>query len=763
MNSLKTIIFTVIIFLLNSAFVYPETYYISNSGSDANNGLSPVFPFKTIWKINSIINEIGPGDAILFERNGYFTGQINLKSGGSAGSPVFIGAYGKGKNPVISGAYPLRDWTLYKDNIYKTETDTVIKNLLYFREQMILARYPDKGFLTVKEPFANPRNGFTDGELRQTAGYWDNSNVRVRTVNWAYEYSRIKSFRNGQITFSDPFYYPVEEGWGYYLDNNLNELNSEKEWFFENSGGSKGTIYFKPPDRRIPENSLIEGSVFAYGIFAFSNLNNVNVSGLDFKNQTESGIFFSGNKSGIIIDNCTFSGQLMTGITLYDYSLNCTINNCRFYDINGKGIYILNSKNQTVSRCIFKNNGMIPGYGTKDDPFGMSGLIAMSSNSIHIFRNSFENTGHDAINCIGNSAVIENNIITNSMLFLNDGAAIKSYGENNSNSVWQNNFIFSVKGNTEGTPAGTELLASGTYLDAYCSNMKVLNNTITGCSLAAVFLYNECNNNAVSKNICYDNGTGIFFFKEKDPVSGNTVSGNIFFGINNNQYSVTLRAGSQGFLPGSFENNYYGSPFNSDLFVYQSGNLKQAFSYQGFQKILGNKFDPDPKILAGMEFTYPELLLNMNDDTAEVLLDPVYTYSIPGSGEINKRIKILPWSSQLIFSKSDLSKQPGIYIYGNRIDFGKISGGNISAPGWYKVFAYNTEQAITITAPDGFEVSTDDNIGYNKVISLKPDKGKIEKIVFVRFIPGSVKKYYGSITNTSGILKYDVKVSGDSE
>lgn len=743
--------------------VFPETYYISNSGNDANNGLSPVFPFKTIWKLNSIINKIRPGDAVLFERNGYFTGQIILQNGGSKGSPVFIGAYGKGKNPVISGAYPLKNWSLFKGNIYKTETDTVIKNLFYFREQMILARYPDKGFLIVKEPFTNPRTGFTDGDLRQAAGYWDNSNVRVRTVNWAYEYSVIKSFRNGQITFSEPFYYPVEDGWGYYIDNNLNELNSEKEWYFEKSGNSNGTLYFMPPDNRFPGNSLIEGSAYAYGIYAFSNLSNVTVSGLDFKNQTESGICFTGNKSEIFIDNCTFSGQMMTGITLYNYSLDCKINNCRFYDINGKGVYIMNSKNQTVSKCIFRNTGMIPGYGTKDDPFGMSGLIAMSSNSIHIFGNSFENTGHDAVNCIGNSALIENNVITNSLLFLNDGGAIKSYGENNSNSVWRNNFIFNVKGNTDGAPAGTEPLAAGVYLDAYCSNMKVLNNTISGCRLTAVYLYNECNNNEIRSNICYDNKTGIFFFKEKDPMSGNTVADNIFFGINNYQYTVMLRARSQGFIPGIFENNFYGSPFNTDLFVYQSGNLKQAFSYPGFRKLLGNNNDLNSTVLTGQEFAYSGLFLNMNDDTAEVMLNPAYSYNLPGTGQIKDSVKIHPWSSQLLFSNSDLNKLSVIYIYGNKINFGKVSEGNISDPAWYKLFCKNIDETLTVSAPDGFEVSTDDNIGYNKVLRLKPENGTLERIVFVRFIPGSVKKFEGLISNKSGSLNYNVKVSGDSE
>src|SRR5690606_37706616 len=51
-------------------------YFVSPSGSDNNTGLSPLDPFKTISKVNSL--SLNPGDQVLFEGNYEYTGNIYL-------------------------------------------------------------------------------------------------------------------------------------------------------------------------------------------------------------------------------------------------------------------------------------------------------------------------------------------------------------------------------------------------------------------------------------------------------------------------------------------------------------------------------------------------------------------------------------------------------------------------------------------------------------------------------------------------------------
>jgi len=78
-------------------------YYISNDGNDSNDGLSQATPWKTISKVNSMIDLIGYGDDLYFRRGDKFTDTpLNIKIGGNSSDPMVIGAYGKGSKPIIS-------------------------------------------------------------------------------------------------------------------------------------------------------------------------------------------------------------------------------------------------------------------------------------------------------------------------------------------------------------------------------------------------------------------------------------------------------------------------------------------------------------------------------------------------------------------------------------------------------------------------------------------------------------------------------------
>ena len=95
--------------LTTSSLTYAQqTYYISTSGSDSNNGTSESKPWKSISKVNSF--SFKPGDRILFKRGGRWNQEILPRSSGSAGNLITIGAYGSGNKPIISpnsGSYAI--------------------------------------------------------------------------------------------------------------------------------------------------------------------------------------------------------------------------------------------------------------------------------------------------------------------------------------------------------------------------------------------------------------------------------------------------------------------------------------------------------------------------------------------------------------------------------------------------------------------------------------------------------------------------------
>ena len=80
----------------SSYVVTGKTYYVSQEGSDQNDGLSPKSPFKTLDKVNSM--DFKRGDAVLFRRGDLWRGHIE-------GRPaVSYSAYGSGPKPRIYGS-----------------------------------------------------------------------------------------------------------------------------------------------------------------------------------------------------------------------------------------------------------------------------------------------------------------------------------------------------------------------------------------------------------------------------------------------------------------------------------------------------------------------------------------------------------------------------------------------------------------------------------------------------------------------------------
>lgn len=731
-------------------------YYFSNNGEDSNNGISPVYPMKSVSKINEILYKMLPGDVLLLERGSIFYGQINLSSSGNDNFPVTIGAYGNGKNPVISGSVPVTDWSRYKGNIYSANVNAIVKNLFVNGDQMILARYPNSGYLTVDKPLNDPHKGFVDKELTQYEGYWKNSFVRIRTINWAYEFSNVAIFKNSALSFTVPTFYPVQAGWGYYMDNNLNELDTAKEWYFAKNKNETGTVYFYPPNGSVLNNLYIQASIYDYGIYSYSDLSNVIIRDITIKNQNEAGIYFPKSRSNIRIENCTFSGLKQFGINLPNGSENNYINSCRFYDINGVGLYLLNMKNSVISNNLFKNIGMMPGYGTTGGAYPMSAMY-IYGNTNQIIRNYIDGVGHGAIHCHGSGMVIEKNIIKNCLLLLNDGGAIKCYGNYSKNSVWKNNFIYNVKGNTENTPEKT-VVALGIYLDDLTNNTTVTDNTIVKSGFSGIGI-NDGYNNLIINNLCYDNLAGINFFQNTNS-KNNQIIKNIIVGNADSQFSVDVKYLKSDNLPGKFDSNYYFNPGNHNSFNVIYRNVETNYNFENWKSFI--RSDAHSKFFIGNDLRFPKLLTNMSDDSLKIILNSSYSYKDVNLNNIYGSVTLEPWTSEILFSNTNLNNLPGLYCAGGPLNFGNSKEGNISVPDWYCLTGENLLDPVVINAPDGFEISFISDADFANTISLNPVNGKVDKIIFVRFVPNKEKRYYDFILNKSGNLDPVLKVMGNS-
>lgn len=79
-------------------------YYVDcSAGRDANAGRSPATAWRTLAKANQAT--LAPGDQLRFKRGCSWTGPLDATWRGTAGQPIYIGAYGTGELPKIQDAY----------------------------------------------------------------------------------------------------------------------------------------------------------------------------------------------------------------------------------------------------------------------------------------------------------------------------------------------------------------------------------------------------------------------------------------------------------------------------------------------------------------------------------------------------------------------------------------------------------------------------------------------------------------------------------
>lgn len=109
-----------------------KKYYVSSSGDDGNDGLSPTAAWRTLEKVSEA--ELEPGDGVLFRRGDLFRGSVIARGG------VSYGAYGSGEKPKLYGwdkdlASP-ELWSLFdgEHNIWKLSEPILDPGTLVFNE-----------------------------------------------------------------------------------------------------------------------------------------------------------------------------------------------------------------------------------------------------------------------------------------------------------------------------------------------------------------------------------------------------------------------------------------------------------------------------------------------------------------------------------------------------------------------------------------------------------------------------------------------------
>lgn len=549
-------LFPLVFYLMITNFSCPavaSNYYLSNNGSNLNDGTSPTEPWQTITQLNTA--SLLPGDSIFFLSENVFSGQINITSGGSENAFLFFGTYGGSSPAIISGADAVLNWNGGTGNVFYAPLAKSPAHLFMNNVQLTIARYPNSGFQIHQQGIGN--TGFVDTALGQPDEYWNGATIRMRTSDRRYETNIVGSFSNSTITFENGSANNIENGYGYYLENLISELDTTGEWFYD--AGNQLICVYSMAD---PSLSIMEASVYDDGLMIQNGSSFIVVKGLRFEKQRRNGINLAENSSFIQIIGCSFFLQGERGISATEGATDCLVQQNEFTDINGQGLGNNQLLRVSIHQNTFKHINRIPGYGLNEPNNGYA-IVCGSSDSISVSDNLIDSTGSGGIFCGALNSVFRENIIHHTLLNLNDLGAIYCYGPQGSYSDFISNIILFCHSNVKGTPAN-EIRNAGIYLDEAFMNSEVINNTITYAA-HGIWIKEGSSYNNIRGNLIYGCYQSQLMLQEgyvQGVTVGNKAYGNIFYAINESQELIFLTSSFNSFNPVLLDSNYYFNPYN---------------------------------------------------------------------------------------------------------------------------------------------------------------------------------------------------------
>ena len=336
--------------VLVSATAGARDWHVAPGGVDGSTG-TIAEPLATIAHA---VDRASAGDSILLERGGtYFASDLN------AGSSLGVSAYGNGPRPILTGSVRVNLPGVWGSNP-QVRTGTVTERVVacYVNGRFVrLARWPnvESGFL--RNDADNQPDEIVDAELSTrpgvASGRWTGAQVRWRRWSWWWETRPIT--QHGPVDtlalgpegkFHDPFSDP---GSGYFIDNDLDELDAPGEWFWQS-----GTLYLYPPSWADPATMKID--------VVTTTSTDVLV---DHGNEPE-GV----RTSGTSFNNIHFSRFYGTALAI---NRPATVEDCTFPEIESNAVrFTWDSQPFAIRRSVFRDvrNIAISGWADLADPPG---------------------------------------------------------------------------------------------------------------------------------------------------------------------------------------------------------------------------------------------------------------------------------------------------------------------------------------------------------------------------------------------------------
>ncbi len=687
-------------------------YYFSIATGDdsrtAAQALNPATPWKTINKLNSFFSSLQPGDSVLFNRGEKFYGSITISKSGTSGSPILIGAYGLGAEPVITGFATISGWTNEGSGIYSKviALESTANIVIVDGVNTGRGRFPNTGFLTYESHVGNTT--ISDNTLTGTPN-WTNAEAVIRKNNWMLDRNIITNHSGTTLSYTKGSSWTPTDGYGYFIQNSVNTLDTVGEWYYD---GTKLFMYFggvNPTSKTVKIATLDRLAIISYKNYI--TFDNLQFDGANtYAIQNTSGI-------NIIVQNCgfTFSGVHTFYIDNASVNASITINNNTINHSNTCAIRLKGTGTvATIKNNSISNTNMIPGSGSSQDEAGDA--ISLNGPNNIVEYNTINNTGHNGVGLsLGSGQVIRYNYITNFGMTRYDAGGVYSWNavDNVSSRIINHNIILNSNQVIEGIIGDPALF--GVYIDENGSNTDITNNTTSNCYTGGIFILNAGNID-ITNNTSFNNGSQLRFIHAfvsiGTAITGMAVNNNIFISKLRTQPVFYFRDDSNPFSGfGTANNNYYGRPIDDNLTIKtkisetETNRTLPGWKTLSLQDAASQK---SPKLITDVN----ELRFEYNATASTIVVPLLGNYLDVRGVTYNGSITLKPYTSAVLIKNGVSNDQPPNANAGpdqtiimpsdsiNLIGSSSETGKTISSYLWTKISGPNTYKIANANSPN---------------------------------------------------------------
>lgn len=555
-------------------------YYATARSIWYHDSISSITVVDTVFYIEK---ESGLDTVLNFTRPSGEKSAWLLESGGEwrdslivADDSTMIGRYGAtGDAPILNGASLISNWVADTGFVYKAKLSFLMNHFIVDDTIAPISRWEESTWTDIDSVNVGNKEIFSSA-LAAKGVDWSTSNsyVAVKTVAWLAYHRPIASVVDSVLTYSGDAIYALTSDDVFYVENAKEAMTFPNSWYFDNSDS---TLYWWPKNNDSPSNYITEASIINNGIYG-TGRKNVIVKDIVVKNYIEDGIRFLENCEDIEVNGNILRNNYECGVQVYDaqgtFDTNNKNVNIIYNTVHGSSRAGIRVKGDTtlISDNTVSNMGLIEQFNWKgaiDASNAGVGILGYPVKNSVIKWNRLDNIGYNGIHFHADttSTIVTENVVTNFCEDFTDGGGIYTHLGHDS-TVISKNFTYH---DTQKTGS-----IIGVYLDGRAVSVIAKEN-VSFFNKEGLHT-NNIENVTIIDNILYNNNGGVVGSSQlstkefdKDGNAGvNLFSGNICFSDaatpDRSLYMVVYNIDSARI---TFENNIFGMPRTTDLFLYK--------------------------------------------------------------------------------------------------------------------------------------------------------------------------------------------------